>query len=139
MDSEYNFARKSFLASTKQCKCATNTTAPHIRFVVDLDHLVPIKEGSAATGAAADDDSASAWDSVPPNEKHNLPMALLRSQMIVSSPRGDMPARQLCPKVNLKIRVVDIVANLIVLESKGIDFILGMDWLGKCNTHFLQE
>jgi hypothetical protein len=37
-------------------------------------------------------------------EKHNLPMALLRSEMIVSSPGGDMPARQLCPKVNLKIR-----------------------------------
>jgi hypothetical protein len=36
-------------------------------------------------------------------EKHNLPMALLRRQMIVSSPGGDMPARQLCPKVNLKI------------------------------------
>jgi hypothetical protein len=28
-------------------------------------------------------------------EKHNLPMALLRCQMIVSSPGGDMPARQL--------------------------------------------
>jgi hypothetical protein len=42
-----------------------------------------------------------------------------------------MPARQLCPKVNLKIRGVDIVANLIDLESKGIDVILGMDWLGK--------
>jgi hypothetical protein len=64
-------------------------------------------------------------------EKHNLPMALIRCQMIVSSPRGDMPARQLCPKVNLKIRRVDFVANLIVLESKGIDVILGMDWLGK--------
>jgi hypothetical protein len=37
-------------------------------------------------------------------EKHNLPIALLRCQMIVSSPRGDIPARQLCPKVNLKIR-----------------------------------
>jgi hypothetical protein len=36
-------------------------------------------------------------------EKHNLPVARLRSQMIVSSPGGDMPARQLCPKVNLKI------------------------------------
>jgi hypothetical protein len=36
--------------------------------------------------------------------KHNLPLALLRSQMIVCSPGGDMPARQLCPKVNLKIR-----------------------------------
>jgi hypothetical protein len=59
--------------------------------------------------------------------KHNLPLALLKSQMIVSSPGGDMPARQLCPKVNLKIRVVHFVANLIVLESKGIDIILGMD------------
>jgi hypothetical protein len=37
-------------------------------------------------------------------EKHNLPIALLRCQLIVSSPGGDMPARQLCPNVNLKIR-----------------------------------
>jgi hypothetical protein len=36
-------------------------------------------------------------------EKHDLPIALLRCQMIVSSPAGYMPARQLCPKVNLKI------------------------------------
>jgi hypothetical protein len=64
-------------------------------------------------------------------EKHNLPIALLRCQMIVSSLGGDMPARQLCPKVNLKIPGVDFVANLIVLESKGIDIILGMDWLSK--------
>jgi hypothetical protein len=33
--------------------------------------------------------------------------------------------------VNLKIRGVDFVANLIVLELKGIDVLLGMDWLGK--------
>jgi hypothetical protein len=51
--------------------------------------------------------------------------------MIVSSLGGDIPARQLCPKVNLKIRGVDFITNLIVLESKGIDIILGMDWLGK--------
>jgi hypothetical protein len=51
--------------------------------------------------------------------------------MVVSSPGGDMLARQLCPKVNLKIRGVDIVTNLIVLESKGVDVILGMDWLSK--------
>jgi hypothetical protein len=39
-----------------------------------------------------------------------------------------MPARQLCSKVNLKIRGgVEFVANLIVLESKGIDVIPGMD------------
>jgi hypothetical protein len=37
-------------------------------------------------------------------EKHNLPLALLSYQMIVSSLGGDMFIRQLCPKVNLKIR-----------------------------------
>jgi hypothetical protein len=50
---------------------------------------------------------------------------------IDSSLGGDMPARQLCPKVNLKIRGVDFVPNLIVLKSKGIDVIPGMDWLSK--------
>jgi hypothetical protein len=54
--------------------------------------------------------------------------------MIVSSLGGDMPARQLCQKVNLKIRGVDFVAKLIVLESKGIDVILRMDWLSKQNA-----
>jgi hypothetical protein len=60
-------------------------------------------------------------------EKHNLPIALLKCQIIVSSPEGDMPTRQLYPKVNIKIRGIDFVANLIVLESKGIDVILGLD------------
>jgi hypothetical protein len=46
--------------------------------------------------------------------KHNLPLALLKCQIIVSS-LGDMPARQLCPKVNLKIKGVDFAANLVVL------------------------
>jgi hypothetical protein len=36
-------------------------------------------------------------------EKHNLPIALLKCQMIVISPGGDMPTRQQCLKVNLKI------------------------------------
>jgi hypothetical protein len=38
-------------------------------------------------------------------EKHNLPITLLKCQMIVSSSGGDMPARQ-----------VNIVANLIILN-----------------------
>jgi hypothetical protein len=64
-------------------------------------------------------------------EKHNLPLALLKCQMIVSSSGGEMPARQLCPEVNLKIRRVDFLAKLIVLKSKGIDIIVGMDRLSK--------
>jgi hypothetical protein len=53
--------------------------------------------------------------------------------MIVSSPGGDMHARHVCSKVNNLIKGVEFLANLIVLESKEIDVILGMDWLSKHN------
>jgi hypothetical protein len=56
---------------------------------------------------------------------------MLKNRMIVSSPGGDMHARHVCPKVNILIRGVEFIANLIVLESKGIDVILGTDWLSK--------
>jgi hypothetical protein len=57
---------------------------------------------------------------------------MLKNQMIVSSPGGEMNAR---PKVSILIRGgrVKFLANLIVLESKGIDVIFGMDWLSKHN------
>jgi hypothetical protein len=64
-------------------------------------------------------------------QKHNLPLSMLKNRMIVSSPGGDLHARHVCPKVNILIRGVEFIANLIVLESKGIDVILGMDWLSK--------
>jgi predicted aspartyl protease len=64
-------------------------------------------------------------------QKHNLPLSMLKNRMIVSSPGGDMHARHVCPKVNILIRGVEFIANLIVLESKGIDVILGMHWLSK--------
>jgi hypothetical protein len=51
--------------------------------------------------------------------------------MVVSSPSGDMPVRKVCHRVNIKIRGVDFTTNLIVLDSKGIDVIHGMDWLSK--------
>jgi hypothetical protein len=40
-----------------------------------------------------------------------------------------MRAKYLCPNVNLKIMGVDFPAQLIVLESKDLDVILGMNWL----------
>jgi hypothetical protein len=64
-------------------------------------------------------------------QKHNLPLSMLKNRKIVSSPGGDMHARHVSPKVNILIRGVEFIANLIVLESKGIDVILGMDWLSK--------
>jgi hypothetical protein len=46
-----------------------------------------------------------------------------------------MHARHVCSKVSILIGGggVEFLANLIVLESKGIDVILGMDWLSKHN------
>jgi hypothetical protein len=66
-------------------------------------------------------------------QKYNLPLSMLKNQMIVSSPGGDMHARHVCSKVSILIMEVEFLANLIVLESKGIDVILGMDWLSKHN------
>jgi hypothetical protein len=42
-----------------------------------------------------------------------------------------MPARQVCPKVKIILRGVEFRANLIVLDSKGIDMIQEMDWMSK--------
>jgi hypothetical protein len=64
-------------------------------------------------------------------QKHNLLLSMLKNQMIVSSPGGDMHARHVCSKVSILIRGVEFLANLIVLESNGIDVILGMDLLSK--------
>jgi hypothetical protein len=58
---------------------------------------------------------------------------MLKNQMIVSSPRGDMHVRYVCLKVSILISGVEFLAILIVLELKGIDVILGMDWLSKHN------
>jgi hypothetical protein len=33
--------------------------------------------------------------------RHNIPVAMLKCRMIVSSPGGDMLARQVCPKVKI--------------------------------------
>jgi hypothetical protein len=63
-------------------------------------------------------------------EKDNIPLAMLKCCMVVSFPSGDMPARQVCLKVKIILRGgggVEFSANLIVLDSKGIDVILGMD------------
>jgi hypothetical protein len=62
---------------------------------------------------------------------HNLPIASMKCTMLVSSPGGEMKTRQLCPTVSVSIRGVDFLSNLIVLDSLGIDIILGMDCLKK--------
>jgi hypothetical protein len=63
--------------------------------------------------------------------RHQLPITIMRQTMLVSSPGGEMRIKHICPAISITIRGVDFLANLIVLDSKGIDIILGMDWLRK--------
>jgi hypothetical protein len=55
----------------------------------------------------------------------------MKQTMLVSSPGGEMRTRHICPTISITIRGVDFLVNLIVLDSKGIDIILGIDWLSK--------
>jgi hypothetical protein len=59
--------------------------------------------------------------------KHNLPIATMKHTMLVSSPGGEMRIKHICLAVSITIRGVDFPSNLILLDSKGIDIILGMD------------
>jgi hypothetical protein len=63
--------------------------------------------------------------------KHHLPITIMKHTMLFSSPRGEMRTKHICPAISITIRVVDFLANLIVLDSRGIDIILAMDWLRK--------
>jgi hypothetical protein len=60
--------------------------------------------------------------------KHHLPITIMKYTMLVSSPRGEMRTKHICPAVSITIRGVDFLANLIILDAKGIDIILGLDW-----------
>jgi hypothetical protein len=62
-------------------------------------------------------------------KKNAMLMQTLKKTMLVSSPGGEMRATLLCPRVKLNIRGVEFIADLIVLNSSGIDVILGMNWL----------
>ena len=62
-------------------------------------------------------------------KKHGIPICVVKKPMLVNSPRGEMKANWICLAASLNIRGVEFQANLVVIDSSGIDVILGMDWL----------
>ena len=53
----------------------------------------------------------------------------MKKPMLVNSLGGEMKANWICLAASLNIRGVEFQANLVVIDSSGIDVILGMDWL----------
>jgi hypothetical protein len=69
--------------------------------------------------------------------KHHLPMLIMKHTMLVSSSGGEMRTKHICLVVSITIRGVEFLANLVILDSKGIDIILSMDWLRKYDRDIL--
>ena len=62
-------------------------------------------------------------------DRYKLPTQVLKTPMLVSSPRPEYMASQGCFQVPLTIGRHVFPSDLIILESQGPDVILGMDWL----------
>jgi hypothetical protein len=63
--------------------------------------------------------------------KHNLSITTMKYTMLVSSLGGEMKTKRICLAISIIIRGVDILSNLIIIDSQGIDIILGIDLLRK--------
>ena len=62
-------------------------------------------------------------------EKHNIPTVLLKTPLLTRTPGGDIKCQLGCLRVRINLSGLEFLADLVVLKSKGIDVILGMDWL----------
>ena len=64
-------------------------------------------------------------------EHHGLHTSTLKRCMLVSSPGGQLRSHTFCPRVSVSLRGVEFSTDLMVLDTKGIDVILGMETLAK--------
>ena len=62
-------------------------------------------------------------------DKYRLSTQALRSPMLVTLPGAEYMASRWCDRLPLRIGNYVFPSDLIVLESQGLDVILGMDWL----------
>jgi hypothetical protein len=64
-------------------------------------------------------------------EKHNIPNYPLKKKLLIPSPGGELRATHSCPQTKIEIRGLTFLVELIILESSGINVILGIDYLAK--------
>src|SRR3954469_7696389 len=61
--------------------------------------------------------------------QHDFSMLPLEKSMIIKSPGNKQITQSCCQGVVIEFEGLKFQENLIVLENKGLDVILGMDWL----------
>jgi hypothetical protein len=62
-------------------------------------------------------------------DRNNIPTRTIDRPIKISSPRGELVAAFGCRDLTLGIGKYQFPTHLIVLESQGLDVILGMDWM----------
>nr|ADB85376.1 putative retrotransposon protein [Phyllostachys edulis] len=60
--------------------------------------------------------------------KHPLKVSTLKTALLVPSPGSELSTNQSCPQVKMIIEGVEFLANLVIINTKSLDVILGMDW-----------
>ena len=63
--------------------------------------------------------------------KNDLRTVLLPTPLLIRTPRAILKCSLKCPRVKIMINRVEFQVDLVVLKTKGMDVILGMDWLRK--------
>jgi hypothetical protein len=64
-------------------------------------------------------------------EKHNISIYPLKRKLLIRSPGGEIRATHSSPQTKLEISGISFLVEVIILESSGIDVILGIDYLTK--------
>lgn len=59
--------------------------------------------------------------------KHQLKVSTLKTTLLVQSPDSELSTNQGCPQVKVNIEGVEFLANLILIDTKSLNVILGMD------------
>jgi len=62
-------------------------------------------------------------------EQHRIPVSCMKTAMVVTSPGGQIHTCSICSRVSIVIRGAEFRTGLIVIDSSGIDVILGMETL----------
>jgi predicted aspartyl protease len=65
---------------------------------------------------------------------NELPLKMMKTPMIVITPKGPVEANHMTHKLTLTIMGREFGATAIILEASNIDLILGMSWLRKAKA-----
>jgi hypothetical protein len=57
----------------------------------------------------------------------------MKKKLLIRSSGGELRATHSCPQTKIEIRGLSFLLEMIILESSGIDVILEIDYLTKCD------